>query len=87
MLSKKFNTALDSVKELTLRGHFTDAHKALDKLLKKDPTSKDLLNTKANIYIYQGFYLVLFCFVLFCFVILYGKKYKIKSIKKQKQFF
>ena len=56
MLSKKFNTALDSVKELTLRGHFTDAHKALDKLLKKDPTSKDLLNTKANIYIYQGFY-------------------------------
>lgn len=56
MLSKKFNSALDSVKELTLRGHFTDAHKALDKLLKKDPTSKDLLNTKANIYIYQGFF-------------------------------
>ena len=56
MLSKKFNTALDSVKELTLRGNFTNAHKALDKLLKKDPTSKDLLNTKANIYIYQGFY-------------------------------
>ena len=40
MLSKKFKTALDSVKELTLRGNFTNAHKALDKLLKKDPTSR-----------------------------------------------
>jgi len=56
LLSKKFNTALDSVKELTLRGHFTDAHKALDKLLKKDPTSKNLLNSKAHIFIAQGFF-------------------------------
>jgi len=55
-LIKKFNTALDSIKDLTSKGQFTDAHNLIDKLLKKNPTSKDLLNTKANIYIYQGFF-------------------------------
>jgi len=55
-LIKKFNTVLDSIKNLTSRGLFTDAHKSIDKLLKQNPTSKELLNTKATIFIYQGFF-------------------------------
>ena len=53
---KKLDTALDSIKNLTSMGHFTDAHKVLEKLLKKKPTSKELLNTKASILNIQGFF-------------------------------
>ena len=55
-MNKKIKDQLISIHQMILVKDYASSHKSIDKLLKKNTTSHELLNLKAYIYMSQGFW-------------------------------